>query len=585
LTRNEMMAARLVTAAGRIEASGSGYDPAGTLSLDGKTITAADRTMPANDLIRTGLLCNDARLAEHDGRWQVVGDPMEGALIALAIKSGLDIEAARQAWTRLDEIPFDSQHRFMATLNRGGDGRSVIHVKGAPEKLLSLCAAEARPEGTAALDHERWTRAIAQAAAEGQRVLGFAVKPLAAAPQRLAPGHVEGALFLGIVGFIDPPREEAIAAVAECRSAGIAVKMITGDHAATALAIAGQLRLADKPEALLGAELDRVGPRELPALARRATVFARTSPEHKLRIVQALQSAGDVVAMTGDGVNDAPSLKQADIGIAMGRKGTEAAKEAAEMVLADDNFASIVAAVREGRTVYDNLRKVIAWTLPTNGGEAMVIVSAILLGFSLPLTPAQVLWINMLTAVTLGLVLAFEPAEPDIMQRPPRGRHNALLSPFLVWRVIFVSLLFTVASFSIFDLAIARGLGLEGARTMVVNTIVVLEIFYLFNVRYLTGASITWRGVLGTRPVLISLATVVAAQAAFTYLPPMQRLFSSRPLSVADGAIVMAAGILLMAVLEIEKALLVRLGLFQTGLGMPPRRAGPPDGPQPEPGP
>jgi magnesium-transporting ATPase (P-type) len=376
-------------------------------------------------------------------------------------------------------------------------------------------------------------------------------------------GVGDGLMFLGIAGFIDPPREEAVAAVAECRSAGIAVKMITGDHGATAAAIARQLGLAENPRVVTGAELEAVSDADLPALARETAVFARTNPDHKLRIVRALQGEGAIVAMTGDGVNDAPALKQADVGIAMGRKGTEAAKQASQMVLVDDNFATIVAAVHEGRTVFDNIRKVIAWTVPTNGGEAVAIIVAILAGFTLPLTPAQILWINMVLTVTLGLVLAFEPAEPDVMMRPPRRTGAPLLSAFLVWRIVVVSLLFVAGTFGIFAWALWRGFDVDTARTMVVNTMVVMEIFYLFNVRYMHTASISWRGILGTPIVLAAIAAVTAAQFAFTYAPFMNTLFSSRPVPPADGLLIVAIGIALMLILEAEKTWMRKTGWME----------------------
>ncbi|WP_051329444.1 cation-transporting P-type ATPase [Geminicoccus roseus] len=559
LTRNEMTARQVVTPAGRLEAAGSGYAPEGGLAEEGGGSVAA--SLP---LLQSCVLCNDAELHEQAGQWSVNGDPMEGALVALAMKAGLDPAALRRGWPRLDEIPFDAQHRFMATLHQGPDGEIAIFVKGAPERLLAMAARQAGPDGgEQPVDHRFWTEAIASAAAEGERVLGFAAGRLDKAPERLAFGDLDGSLvFLGIVGFIDPPRDEALAAIAECRSAGIDVKMITGDHGATAGAIARQLGLAEAPEVVTGSALDGLGEQDLRALAKRAAVFARTSPEHKLRIVQALQQEGQVVAMTGDGVNDAPSLKQADVGVAMGRKGTEAAKEAAEMVLLDDNFASIVAAVHEGRTVYDNIQKVIAWTLPTNGGEALAVIAAILFGFTMPMTAAQILWINLVTAVTLGLALAFEPAEAGVMARPPRRAGDPLLSPFLLWRVVLVSLLFTGAALGVFFHAQSRGYDLEMARTLVVNTLVVLEIFYLFSVRYLNMTSITLKGMLGTRSVLVALTVVILAQLGFTYLPVMHALFDSRPVAIGDGLMILALGVALLLVLEAEKAVLRRAGVI-----------------------
>ena len=339
--------------------------------------------------------------------------------------------------------------------------------------------------------------------------------------------------------------------------------MITGDHAATAEAVARELKLAPDPKTITGQALDQLDDTSLRKVAREVTVFARTSPMHKLRLVRALQADGAVTAMTGDGVNDAPALKRADIGVAMGGKGTEAAKEAAELVLADDNFASIVAAVREGRTVYDNLRKVIEWTLPTNGGEASAIVGAIALGLTLPVTAIQILWINLITAITLGLALAFEPTEPGTMRRPPRGPDEPLLTRRLLWRVGFVSILFVTGAFGIFFYAIERNYSVELARTMVVNTIVVMEIFYLFNVRYIHGSSLTWQGVLGTRAILISVCAVVIAQFAFTYVPFMQEVFKTEPVSVFDGALIVGIGVAVLIAVEVEKRLLATLSQAQ----------------------
>jgi magnesium-transporting ATPase (P-type) len=430
-----------------------------------------------------------------------------------------------------------------------------MFVKGAPEELLAMAG---HPEPA------YWSGQIAAAAAAGARVLGFGTRELEADREHLAfHDAARGLRFLGVVAFVDPPRAESLGAIAECRSAGIAVKMITGDHAATALAIARQLRLDDEPQALTGAELDALSDDELRARMARTAVFARTSPEHKLRVVRALQQRGAVVAMTGDGVNDAPALKQADVGVAMGIKGTEAAKEAAEMVLLDDHFASIVNAVHEGRTVFDNIRKVIAWTLPTNVGEVLTVIVAILAGFTLPMTAAQILWINLVLTVTLGLVLAFEPSEPGVMRRPPRARDAPLLSRFLLWRVLIVSLLFAGVCLAVFFTALERGRDVETARTLVVNTLSVLEIFYLFNVRYLHMTSITLRGALGTPAVLAAVAAVVAAQLAFTYAPFMQRWFDSRPVAFADGLIIVAIGAALMFVLEGEKIVLRRMGFIQ----------------------
>ncbi|PPE69824.1 cation-transporting P-type ATPase [Caldimonas thermodepolymerans] len=568
LTRNEMMVRRLLVDDHELEIGGAGYAPVGGWTrASGEPVPPGALPATARELVRAGALCNDAMLREAGGQWQVDGDPMEGALLALAIKAEEEPGALRGEAGRLDEIPFDAQHRYMATLHRHPDGGAVLYVKGAPETVMSMCSVQLCDHGETAFDPGAWSARIEGCAAHGERVLGFAMKRLAEAPAALDFDVVHGLTWLGAAGFIDPPREEAVAAVAECRSARIDVKMITGDHAQTAAAIARQLQLAPDPTVRTGAQVDALSDEELRDVVRETTVFARTSPEHKLRIVRALQAQGHVVAMTGDGVNDAPALKQADVGVAMGRKGTEAAKEAAEMVLLDDNFRSIVDAVHEGRVVFDNIRKVIAWTVPTNGGEVLAIIVALLLGLTLPMTPAQILWINLILTVTLGLALAFEPAEPGVMARAPRPRDAALLSPFMVWRCIFVAVLFVIGVLGIFGYAGWRGHSLEQARTMVVNTLVVFEIFYLFNVRYLHGGSLTWQGVLGTPAVLIALVVVVVAQLAFTYAPTMQRWFASAPVPFVDGLVIIAAGVALMLVLEAEKALLRRCRLFDEARG------------------
>ncbi|MGA1806394.1 HAD-IC family P-type ATPase [Sphingobium sp. WW5] len=553
LTRNEMTVRHLLLPGGDLHVSGSGYAPTGTISVaEGGDDAAA--LADAAPILRCGLLCNDALLRQADDGWTVQGDPMEGALVALAMKAGLSADHVRDEWPRIDEIPFDAAYRFMATLHRAPDGSSAIFIKGAPEAVLAMTGADAAA----------WDARLSAAADRGERLLGFAVKRIAGAPDRIGFDDLKsGVELLGLMGFIDPPRDEARQAIAQCRSAGIAVKMITGDHVGTAIAIARQLALDDDPQAMSGAEVEALDDEALAARVRDVDVFARSSPEHKLRIVRALQSHGLVVAMTGDGVNDAPSLKQADVGTAMGIKGTEAAKEAAEMVLLDDNFASIVAAVREGRTVYDNIRKVISWTLPTNGGETLAVVIAIIAGFALPMTATQILWINLVLTVTLGLVLAFEPTEPGTMERRPRAAGAPLLSPFLLWRIMLVSVLMGAMALGIFFYAQHVGHDIDTARTMVVNMLIVGEIFYLFNVRFLHMRSLTLRGAMGTPVVLAAIVAVVIAQLLFTYAPFMHDIFDSRPLSLTDGLMIIGLGAAMFAVLELEKLAAHRLAWFE----------------------
>jgi calcium-translocating P-type ATPase len=553
LTRNEMTVQSVVSAGQRFTVAGVGYAPVGAIEPPDDPVLG--------EIVLAALLCNDAQLRPTEGGWAIEGDPMEAALLVLAAKAGQQADTVRGRFRRVDEIPFDAQHRYMATLHLGVAGDPIVHVKGAPERVLEMCRTQLAAPGEAPLEPERWHRAIEAQAADGQRVLAVAALRLAQPPDRLAMAAIEGRMvFLGLLGLIDPPRPEAVTAVQDCRTAGIAIKMITGDHAATALAIARQLGLADEPRAVTGRELDNLDPAGLRRVAGEATVFARTSPEHKLRLVEALQAEGAVVAMTGDGVNDAPALKRADVGVAMGRRGTEAAKEVAAMVLADDNFASIAAAVREGRTVYDNLMKVVAWTLPTNGAEALAVIGAILLGLTLPLTPVQILWVNLLTASALGMTLAFEPTEPGTMRRPPRRPDDPILSAVLAWRILFVSLLAAGAVFALFLGALERGLPLETARTIAVNLLVALEIAYLFSVRYVHGSSLTWQGVLGTREVLIGVGIVVLAQLAFTYLPLMNRVFATRPLPLGEVAVIVAVAALFLGIVEAEKLLRRRLG-------------------------
>ncbi len=552
LTRNQMSVERLQLAEAEARIEGVGYSPEGHMHWQGEDPPAELALRAA----RVALLCNDASLQpEGDGDWKVLGDPMEGALRAFALRLGLDAEAESAAHPRLDELPFDSERLYMATVHAIEGARTAL-VKGAPERVLGLCRQVAADDVDAVLDQPAWQQRIEALASQGLRVLALADCALAADAElrhEALDGHCR---LIGLVGLIDPPREEAIRAVADCRSAGMAVKMITGDHKATALAIARELRLADAPEALTGSELDALDTAGFAEAAHRASVFARVTPEHKLRLVETLQARGEVVAMTGDGVNDAPALKRADVGVAMGHKGTETAKQAAEVVLADDNFATIAAAVHEGRVIYDNLRKVIAWTLPTNGGQMMAIMAALLLGLDLPVTPPQILWINMICAVALGLTLAFEPAEPGVMQRPPRGRGAALLDGFLLWRVLLVSVLFLAAAFGMFEASQAAGHELALSRTLVVNTIVVLGIFYLFAVRFHEVSSLTLRGVIGTPAVLVGIAVATAAQFMLTYAPPLQALFDTRAVPLGWGFAVVGTGVALLLALELEKALL-----------------------------
>ena len=560
LTRNEMMVSAVAVDRHVFTLEGAGYRPDGAIRLNEQIVEGHDHSL-LEELARAAALCNDAGLFQRNGLWMVEGDPMEGALLALAGKIGIDVQAGPAGWKRSDHIPFDTRHRFMATLNHDHEGHGCIYVKGAPERILEMCRTERTASGeTQPLQREFWHEKANAIASQGQRVLAFAARPAPPEQAVLEFGDVEGQLTLiGLVGLIDPPRPEAIEAVTECHRAGIRVKMITGDHARTAAAIGHQIGLINSDKVLTGQDLEEMDDAALSAAVLQTDIFARTSPEHKLRLVMALQSHGLTVAMTGDGVNDAPALKRADAGIAMGLKGSEAAKEAAELVLADDNFATIAAAVREGRTVYDNIKKVISWTLPTNAGEALTIVVALLFGMTLPVTPIQILWINLITAVTLGVALAFEPTEENTMRRPPRPRDEPLLTGELAWHIILVSLLFLTGVFGIYTYAVERGHSLELARTLAVNTLVVMEIFHLFFIRNIYGTSLTWKAVRGTRVVWTTVITVTAAQFAITYLPPLQTLFETQAVPFTDGLLVVGVGAAFFAIIETEKQ--IRLGI------------------------
>jgi len=553
LTRNEMTVQTLVTGAGICEVSGSGYDPHGSFHIDGNDVAVEDFPL-LNEVAQAALLCNDASLSEVNGQWQIQGDPTEGALVTMALKAGLDHQHYSTLYPRTDAIPFESQHRFMATLHHDHDGHGFIYIKGAPERILEMCYQQRMPGEDVPLDKVYWETCMNKMASRGQRLLAIAFKPAASEHESLSFDDVElGLTLLGVVGIIDPPREEATAAVHACKSAGIRVKMITGDHAITARAIGSQMGIGDGVTVINGSELETFSEQQLQEAVQRSDIFARVSPEQKLQLVTALQAAGEVVSMTGDGVNDAPALKRADVGVAMGLKGTEVAKESAEMVLADDNFASIAHAVEEGRTVYDNLKKSILFVLPTNGGEALIIIAAIVMGRMLPITPVQILWINMITAVTLALTLAFEPSESKVMQRPPRNPKEPILSVFLIWRIIFVSLIIVTGTFGLFLWERDHGASIELARTVAVNTVVMFEIFYLFSARYLLAPSLNYEGLFGNRYVLYAIGLLIPIQLGFTYLGPMQVLFATTAMDINAWlrVIVVASSVLILV--EIEK--------------------------------
>ncbi len=562
LTQNQMTVTALYAAGADYEATGVGYAPRGEIRpRAGAPAPQANGAL--TELLVAGVLCNDARLEETPQGWRIEGDPTEGALLVAARKAGLDPERLARELPRIDAIPFESARQYMATLHDAGAGKPrVIYVKGSVESLCLDCGTRLAADGSPEVaDPAELHAAADRLAASGLRVLACARKAMP--PEAARIGHddlKEGLEFLGLCGMIDPPRPEAREAVRQCREAGIRVKMITGDHAGTAAAIARELGLvgteisAPEREVLTGKQLAALSGAELEEAAEESAVFARVTPEQKLRLVEALQRRRHVVAMTGDGVNDAPALKKADIGIAMGINGTEVSKEAADMILTDDNFATIEAAVEEGRGVFDNLTKFITWTLPTNGGESLALMLAIFLGLDLPVLPLQILWINMTTAVLLGLTLAFEPKEPGIMHRPPRQADEPILGPVLLWRILTVSLLLTAGAFGLFKYTMLRGGDVELARTLAVNLIVFGETAYLFNCRSLTR-SIRELGWFSNPWFWGGVGIMSALQLVYTYVPVFQRTFGSRPLGASDWLLVVGCSLAVSLAVGAEKAL------------------------------
>jgi cation-transporting ATPase F len=601
LTQNQMTVQEIVAGGERFEVTGAGYEPAGEIRRDGQLIDPAD--YPALvECLRAGALCNDASLARIEGGWQAQGDPTEAALLVSAHKAGMTEECLEEQWERIDEIPFESDRQYMATLHRarGAQREAVIYLKGSVERTLGQCSEQCdRDCRPAPLDTDSALAAAAEMSRRGYRVLAMARAPEPEGTAEITHDMLPGRLvLLGMQAMLDPPRPEAIRAIANCRAAGIEVKMITGDHALTAASVARLIGLGDEPgavadlgaitraevakvviagdhaltaasvtrliglggepgagaalRAITSAEMAKVADEDLPRLASATAVFARMTPEQKLRLVKALQQSGEIVAMTGDGVNDAPALRQADVGVAMGQSGTEAAKDAADMVLADDNFASIEAAVEEGRAVYSNLTKFIAWTLPTNGGEALIILSAVLFGSSLPILPAQLLYVNMTTALLLGMPLVFEPKERDIMARPPNDPRQGILTFALFMRLGLVSLLLMIGGFGLFQWELSHDASIAKARTVAVSVVVIGELFYLFNCRSLTQTMFKV-GVFSNPILLGGAAAMIAVQVGYAHLPFMQTLFGSAPLDLAAWGRVFAVGFAISLIVGFEK--------------------------------
>ncbi len=561
LTRNELTAVAAWMPGGRsLRASGAGWNPAGRILESGRAIDAAGDPDLA-ELLRGAVLCNDADLLppeRGEPSWRAAGDPTEAALVALASKGGLDPAGERAAWPRRDEIPFDAARTMMATRHESF-GRFRVFVKGAPEAVLELCGAIRRRGAEVPLDEaarvevQREVRAMAR---EALRVLAFAES---------AAGLLEGpdpfaalrgrAVLLGLVGQRDPPRQEAAAAVRQCQSAGIRVVMVTGDHRETALAVARELGIAGENGAAMdGRDLVRLPGPELESALAQLSVFARVQPDQKLRIVEGLQARGEVVAMTGDGVNDAPALVRADVGVAMGRAGTEVAKQASDVVVTDDDFATIVAAVDEGRVVYRNLRKALLVLLSAGLAEVLVLVGSLLAGLPLPFAAVQILWNNVVTEGTITVNLAMEPREGDEMRRLPVPPDEPILSGSLVRRILVMSAAITASTLGFFLWQLALDVPLERARTATFTLLAVCEWFNILNCRSETRSALP-RGLTGNPWLFAGIALSLALQALVIWWPPLGRLFRTVPLAAREVLEVLLIGSLVLWVEELRKLL------------------------------
>ena len=579
LTKNEMTARVVATAAARYTLTGEGYEPHGALHRDGEPVVLASDPQLAR-MIAAASLCNDAQVVEEDGLWRLVGQPTEGAIRVLAMKSGLELGGTAE---RRAVVPFESSHKFMATVDSytapagllGPHAQEVValHAVGAPDRLFDRADSQLAPDGTVVpIDRAYWDGVQAELGATGLRVLAVAGRLVdgsaLADSGELLLDDVTGLVMYGLVGIVDPPRPEAVLAIKECQRAGIDVVMITGDHAGTATAIAAELGIVvNQPDGtvtcpsgspgravMTGAEIDELAADGLREAVKTVRVFARTSPEHKLRIVEALQTNGHVVAMTGDGVNDAPALQRADVGVAMGIKGTEATKEAADVVLADDNFATIERAVEEGRRIFDNIRKSVVFLLPTNGAQSLVILIAVLFGWALPLTPAQILWVNMVTAVTLSLALAYEPGEPGLMTRKPRDPNEGVLTRGALVHVGLVSLLIGGVTLLVVAIENARGSDAAVVHTTAVTMLAVGQLAYLLNCRFLHRSSLTWDVLRGNKMIWIAGASLLVLQLLFTLVPVVNTWFGSTPITWDRWAMTLALAVGVFLLVEVGKA-------------------------------
>ena len=552
LTMNEMTVKAVITADSCYRVDGDSYEPVGNLYLEGSNEPV--KVQPYTVLekyLRTIDLCNDSQLVRNElGHWGITGGPTEGALKVLATKASLEPVTTQL----VAKIPFDSQYKYMATHYKL-DAEEWVMVTGAPDVLFALCEQQQTARGLATFDRAYWESEMERFARQGLRMVAAAIKPADIGATTLDHSDLQqGLIFLGIAGMMDPPRPEAVDAIRTCQTAGIRVKMITGDHPQTAMSIGQMLGIHNSTEAMTGSQLEHMDDDELAKAAVEYDIFARTSPEHKLRLVKALQKNGEVVGMTGDGVNDAPALRQADVGIAMGIKGTEVTKEAADMVLTDDNFATIASSVKEGRRVYDNLKKTILFIMPTNLAQGLLVVIALLAGNMIPLTPVLILWMNMATSATLSFGLAFEAAERNVMNRPPRKTGQHVMDAFAVWRVAFVGSMIAISAFILEAWLAPRGHSAEFVRTVLLQMLVTAQWMYMINCRNTDGFSIN-RGLLKNKGIWMVTGVLLLLQLAIIYLPVMQMMFGTEALPARYWFVTLAMGAVMFFIVEIEKRL------------------------------
>ncbi len=561
ITENQMTVSEIYAGGKLFRVSGTGFQPTGEIKHNQVSIHVEEHQTLKECLI-TGLLCNDSDLIQKENHWEAKGDHTEVALITAAHKANLK-QTLVKSFYRIDAIPFESHLQFMATLHDDA-GDKIVYVKGSVEKILEMSSHQLIDhigyKNLTEINISKLYEIADDMASKGLRVLAFAKKKIASENLTIEISDVNnGLVFLGFQAMLDPPRPEVIEAIRECQNAGIRVKMITGDNLKTAVSIGRQIDLNRSLQgnqhditAITGKELEQYSGDDLIEIVDKTDVFARVLPERKFSIVKALQSKGNIVAMTGDGVNDAPALKQADVGIAMGITGTDVAKEASDVILTDDNFASIKAAVEEGRRILDTLIKFITWTLPTSFGEGLVVLVSIFTGILIPILPVQILWINMTTVLALGTMLIFEPKESDVMKLPPRRPNSPILTKDLIIQISIVSVCILISAYGLFEWSIENGSTVEEARTIAVNTIVMIEIFYLFNCRSLTK-SVLGMGFFSNKLIFLGVIVMILLQIAFTYIPVMNEIFQSKPIGIDSWLQIIGVSIVTFLIIEIKK--------------------------------